>query len=51
MAERTTTQGTVKQSRRVTEVMVVNSYALTTRKFASTSACDVRRRLGFVQQK
>ena len=38
-ADRTTTQGTVKQSRRVTDVMVVYSYAFTMRKFASTSAC------------
>ena len=37
-AERTTTQGTVKQSRRVTDVMVVYWYALTMRKLASTSA-------------
>jgi hypothetical protein len=38
MAERSTTQGTVKQSRRVTEVIVVYWYAFTIRKFASTSA-------------
>ena len=37
-AERRTTHGTVKQSRRVTEVMVVYWYALMMRKLASTSA-------------